>query len=70
MQQSLSTVKEVESKLAAQLKETGEAQAATEARDKALDALMDWMSDFRAIAKLALAGDPQQLEMLGIVTRR
>ena len=50
-----------------QLKETGEAQAATQARDKAFDALDVWVSGFRAICKIALANEPQRLEQLGIV---
>ncbi|GAB5517865.1 MAG: hypothetical protein RhofKO_01160 [Rhodothermales bacterium] len=49
--------------------EKGEAQKATQDRDKALDALAEWMSDFRTVARLALADDPQQLEKLGIVAR-
>jgi hypothetical protein len=51
---------------AAQEREKGEAQDATEARDQAMDALDAWMSDFRAIARIALEDRPQQLEKLGI----
>ena len=60
-------VREVQTLLKAQLKEKSEAQTATEERDKALEALMDWMSDFTTIARIAFKDDPQQLEMLGIV---
>lgn len=60
-------VQEVADKQAAQFKEKGEAQAATAARDEALEGLLDWMSDFVAIARIALENDPQLLEMLGIV---
>ncbi|MBU2912740.1 hypothetical protein [Reichenbachiella agariperforans] len=57
----------VESKYNTQLKEKGEAQAATEARDEALDSLNEWMGDYIAIARVALEDDPQMLEMLGVV---
>lgn len=60
-------VQEVQTLLKAQLTEKGEAQGATEARDEALEALMDWLGDFFAIARIALEDDPQLLEMLGIV---
>jgi hypothetical protein len=53
----------------AQKKETGEAQEATEMRDKALDNLAKWISNFRAVAKVALEDNPQQLEKLGILAR-
>jgi len=52
-----------------QEKEKGEAQAATQTRDKALDELQDWLSDYLAIAKVALEEDPQLLEGLGVLQR-
>jgi len=48
--------------------ETGEAQQATQTRDAAVDALDDWMSDFIAIARIALEGT-QLSETLGILER-
>lgn len=52
-----------------QEKEKGEAQKAREDRDKALDALDDWMDDFRDVARVAFRDDRQQLEKLGILAR-
>ncbi|MEO6831884.1 MAG: hypothetical protein ABI378_06075 [Chitinophagaceae bacterium] len=51
---------------AAQQKETGEAQQATNARDKAYDTLHEWMSDFYKTAKVARRKNPQMMEQLGI----
>jgi acyl-CoA synthetase (NDP forming) len=48
------------------LAEKSEAQQGTVERDKAIDELCDWYSDFRAIARIALYDAPQQLEALGI----
>lgn len=62
-------VDEVESLSAAQKKETGEAQQATQARDAALEALDEWMGDFLAIARIALEDTPQLLEKMGILAR-
>jgi len=50
-----------------QLMESGAAQASTLTRDKALDALDAWASDFKAICKVALADDPQRMEQLGVL---
>jgi len=52
-----------------QEREKGEAQKATETRDRALDALDDWMADFREVARVAFRDDRQQLEKLGILAR-
>ncbi|MEL6903694.1 MAG: hypothetical protein AAFP07_22395, partial [Cyanobacteria bacterium J06606_4] len=52
-----------------QEKEKGDVQAATQKRDAALDELKDWLSDFLAIAKIALEDDPQKLESLGVLVR-
>lgn len=49
-----------------QEKEKGDAQTATKTRDAALDALADWFSDFLAIARIALEGNPQMLEAIGV----
>ncbi|MGB4871842.1 MAG: hypothetical protein WBP47_17430 [Candidatus Promineifilaceae bacterium] len=52
---------------AEQNKERGEAQEATQLRDAKLDELDRWLADYKAIAEVALAASPQQLEQLGWV---
>ena len=47
-----------------QEREKYEAQQATKDRDAALDRLDDWLGDFREVAAIALADQPQQLEAL------
>ena len=49
-----------------QVKESGEAQQATVDRDRSVEALDMWVSELRAIAKVAFADEPQHLEKLGI----
>lgn len=51
---------------AVQEKEKSEAQKATKSRDEALDALDDWYTEFRELARIALESDPQRLEALGL----
>ncbi|RED91912.1 hypothetical protein [Marinoscillum furvescens] len=67
LEEGQAAVAQVETSLVQQLREKGEAQNATEARDEALDALMDWVADFIAIARIALEHKPQLLENLGII---
>ena len=62
-----SELEEVEKKYNKQLQEKGEAQAATNARDEALDSLQKWTGSYISIARVALEDEPQLLEMLGIV---
>lgn len=50
-----------------QMQQKGNAQAATKDRDEAFDAMQAWMSDYIAIARLALDGQSQYLEVLGVV---
>lgn len=66
----LALIDQVTAKHLAQKKEMGEAQEATETRDKALDDLARWVSDFRAVVKVALYENSQKLEKLGILARR
>lgn len=69
LEQEAALVDQVVAKHLAQKKEMGEAQEATEMRDKALDNLAKWISDFRAVVKVVLEENPQQLEKLGILAR-
>ena len=52
-----------------QLNRTGEAQEATRHRDAALDVLAGWMSENKALARVLMADQPQQLEKLGMLAR-
>ncbi len=49
-----------------QEQEKGEAQEATQQRNTAIEALDEWLSDFRVVAKIALEDTPQLLEALNM----
>lgn len=51
---------------AVQHQERGEAQQATKERDAALDALEQWLADFKVVAAIALRDNPQWIEKLGL----
>ena len=51
------------------LKEKGESQDATKIKDEVFAKLDDWMSEFYAVAKIALEDNPQLLESLGKLVR-
>jgi len=51
------------------LREKGESQDATKAKDNAFGEIDDWMSEFYAVAKIALEDNPQLLESLGKFVR-
>ena len=70
LEAGLKEVLDVEAAASVILKEKGEAQDAVDKRDAKLDALNRWINDFEAVARLALAASPQQLEKLGIVVKR
>ena len=51
------------------MREKGESQDATKAKNAALILIDDWMSEFYEVAKIALEDQPQLLEALGVIVR-
>jgi len=49
-----------------QQQEKGKAQNATQQRDQAIKSLSEWLSDFKTVARIALADRPQLLEALNL----
>lgn len=62
-------IPDVEATRAAYLKEKGESQDATKAKDSAFVRIDDWMSEFYAVARIGLEDNPQLLEALGKIVR-
>ena len=65
----LATLNSLENLRAAYIQTKGNAQNATKTKNKAFRDLEQWMSDFYAVARLALENEPQLLESLGKVVK-
>ena len=62
-------VSELEIARSGYVREKGESQDATLAKDQAFAKLDEWMSEFYAVAKIGLEDSPQLLEALGKTIR-
>lgn len=51
------------------IREKGESQQATQDKNKAFDAVTKWVSEFYAVAKIALEDQPQLLESVAKLVR-
>lgn len=60
----LAKVTQTQQAYAAYVQEKGESQQATQDKNKAFDAVSKWISEFYAVAKIALEDQPQLLESL------
>ena len=60
---------EMETARSKYLIEKGESQDATNIKDSAFAELDDWMSEFYAVARIALEDNIQLLEALGVIVR-
>lgn len=69
LQETVALIGELQSARTEYFKEKGENQDATKQKDTAFGVLDDWMSEFYAIAKIALEDNPQLLESLGKFVR-
>ena len=62
-------IRNLEAARAEYLREKGESQDSTKIKDAAFAKIVDWMSEFYAVAKIALEDNPQLLESLGKLVR-
>ena len=67
--ETIQLISDLELARAEYLREKGESQDATKLKDKAFGEIDDWMSEFYAVAKIALEDNPQLLESLGKFVR-
>lgn len=66
---TIQLISDLELARAEYLREKGESQDATKLKDSAFGEIDDWMSEFYAVAKIALEDNPQLLESLGKFVR-
>lgn len=62
-------LRKLEKSRAEYLREKEGSQDSTKIKDAALAKMDDWMSEFYAVAKIALEDNPKLLEVLGIFVR-
>ena len=62
-------ISELETARSEYLKEKGESQDSTKQKDSTFANLDDWMSEFYAVARIALEDNIQLLEALGVIVR-
>lgn len=67
LEQAQATVESLKATRIARFQTKGEAQHATQQQSLALKELRQWLTRFKAAARLALVDEPQLLEILGIV---
>lgn len=66
---AIALIANIETARANYLREAGESQTATKAKDAAFAQMDEWMSDFYAVARIALEDSPQLLEVLGKIVK-
>ena len=66
---TITLINNLEEARATYLREKGESQDATKAKDKAFAEIDDWISEFYAVAKIALEDNLQLLESIGTFVR-
>ncbi|MDD4673719.1 MAG: hypothetical protein PHI03_12370 [Bacteroidales bacterium] len=66
---AITLISNLEAARADYLREKGESQDSTKIKDAAFGKIDDWMSEFYAVAKIALEDNPQLLESLGKLVR-
>lgn len=65
----LVNVTQTQKAYAVYVQEKGESQQATQDKNKAFDAVSKWISEFYAVAKIALEAQPQLLESVAKLVR-
>ncbi len=62
-------ISEVEHSRSEYMREKGESQDSTTAKNAAFEKLDDWMSEFIAVSRIALEDNPQLMESLGVMVK-